>query len=407
MNPRSHVNPRDYNAEYDRALLDTDGGVRLALNKSRGRRFSPNIGVSAIFDVTQARPNAAVCTRLKARYGGRVHPRRDAKHDEFIYRLYFTSPGGRVWYDTLNRNLPLDPSRRRDFLIASHLVRMNARRRNDGVAVRQIYRIELVYGTSNEVRPTGGARKRVSKSTWYGHVRPTASQVRRGQKWARIYFRRLDAAIAYHRTVLPHVRLSPGYVAGAHVGDGTLVMILNWRPDRPYSSRPCWAISNEDPAYLCAFRTTVGCGTIKVAGKNCYQYVTQSIGVALRYVLPTLSRAPMPRDRAKQYDRWARGVIMLATHCVYSPVSLARFVATVYRMSSRSRRKYSQRQLYIWGLKRLRRVRRPRPQRSRAARYGQLYLRSRRRRRRPTTINTDEASLSKGKQPRPSAKAPK
>lgn len=406
MNPKLSVNSRTYGDEYDRGVFDTDGSVRLALNRSRAPGFNPNVGVSALFEVTQARPNAAVCTRLKARYGGRIHPRIDEKHDEDRYRLTFTSPGGRTWFEALSRNPPLDPSRRRDFLIASHLVRMNARRRNDGVAVRQIYRIELVYGTSNQIS-SGGAQKRVPKSNWYARVRPTASQARRGQKWARIYFRQLDVAIAHHRTVLPHTRLSPGYVAGAHVGDGSLFMICNWRPDQTYSTRPCWAISNADRAYLRAFQTTVGCGTIKVAGNNCYQYVTQTIGVALRYILPTLSRAQLPRDRANQYRRWTCGVIMLATRSVNSPSSLARFVTTVYRMSSRSRRKYNRRQLYIWGLKRLRRGRKLRPQRTRAARLQQLYLKTRRRRRKKTTINTDEASLSKGKQPRPSAKAPK
>ena len=133
---------QNISSQFLQGFFDADGSVQILLHSGKQNNF---IKCYIIFTITQSKTNKDILFCLKKQYGGIItSKKRKTGTEEYVYKSYITSASGQGIKKVLLTNLPLNPKKRQDFLIACKIQELL----NDKVHYTkkgQIYIINLIY----------------------------------------------------------------------------------------------------------------------------------------------------------------------------------------------------------------------------------------------------------------------
>ena len=215
----------------------------------------------------------------------------------------------------LKENLPLNPSKRKDFLIALHLHNLIKKKQHLTVKTK-LYMLYLIYKMLNQVSKST-VIKRKPISNWLNQININRSTKLKVEKKVYLFNKWfINANLKKLLKTLPTTILCNDYIRGVHCGDGSLTVVLSW--SKAFICRPTWTITDSNQTYLKAFLYTLKRGRLKSVGpkkNNCFQYTIENVKPCIEKVVPIFESKWLPYYKKTQYFRFKQACCLL--YCNY------------------------------------------------------------------------------------------
>lgn len=317
---------------------DTDGSIVLERENRPGK--TPAIRVRYSFGQSALKKDFVI--RLAKEFGGVTYI--SATDATFITSA--RKPVGQRLRALLQRNKPLNPGRRRDYLISEVILNYqeaNSRSKVERVAMFFLaFQITVINLEIMDHTPI---------SVFIDALRPTPSELEQGRALAQQHLDVIDAEVAQLRKDLPTLVLSTDYLAGAHVGDGGLVVALSWRPTKSNRRRTEteWTVSGADYDYCSAFRNTMQAGRMNLTAPNCYSFRIGGLTNCLRVVEMFKPYTCMPQAKKDQLANFEKAIKIVQQKRHFTIEGTTEILDLVWDLGEKGGRKGTKDQYLNWG----------------------------------------------------------
>lgn len=277
---------------------------------------------------------------------------------ESSYSATFGNDQGQAIKKLLLKNLPSNPNRRNDFLIACHMHTYLLRKKHF-TAEGRAYLVVLSYMGASQLNEGSTVIKKRDIGDWWQVIGATEYEqkkaIRRLFWFQRLY---LIPNLSEWQKQLPKTIFSNQYLIGAHCGDGSLNIVYDWTIDpvtkevkrRNFIAQ--WSISDPCEPYLEAMKFTMGGGQIKSTGPNSSskQFVFKGIKACVEKIIALFKPFWLPLFKRRQFQAFQKACALLISNRVQTEQEVNDFIDLTYKMSNKDRRAYSIQQYKEWGL---------------------------------------------------------
>jgi hypothetical protein len=331
-------------------VFDADGSVRLstvARKKSKGLNFTVD------FEVSQVKKNLDLLSKIQATFGGgTIREKKRTKTQillnvsvEYEYSAASSSAAGKAIAAYLANDLPLVPSKRRDFLLAKKMLELVPKRKKS--TVEKVFLVHLAYSNSNQIKASTVVKKKAIQSRLERLGDTTALDFMRGKQEAESFVKELDKTICSYEQMLPNMNLSAEYLVGFHIGDGSFG-VYYYEEGGKIKVKPIWSLTEPSIPFLSAVKNTLGCGAIVPVGKipgNCFQFRITSWEDCVNKVLPLFQNKYLPDQRRKQFQIFEKACNLFISSKINTAEGWKELVELTYSMNTEEGRTLSKEEI--------------------------------------------------------------
>jgi hypothetical protein len=330
------TNSNSYVMSDDTALgvFDTDGTVLLNVEK-RNEVFQYRV----FYALEQSSSKADLVSEVAKKFNDSAKLYKSGKTAGF--KANCNSLAGQKVRAFLLKNKPLNPGRRRDFLISEEVIKLLKTRTkmNQVILLRLISNKTVLQYTKNSI---------AFFDSKVAVLNCTPAELKEGIDTADALLVTIEKEVNQLTTQLPSMKLSEEYTRGAHFGDGSLSVSLTFKDPKRYRIIPTWSISGADKAYCSAFKNTYG-GSLRSV-KNHVIFLVNGIE-ANRTVISLLERAGwLPQYKREQLNRFKKVVELLHNDEHFTEVGLRQIVDLAVNQAEKGKAKYSKQEYIDMGI---------------------------------------------------------
>lgn len=293
-------------------VFDTDGSVLLSAScKKNTTKFK------IVYCLEQSISKTDLVEKFANKFGSNAR----VNGQRAVFRAGYSNIVGERVRDFLLNNKPLNPGRRRDFLISEEVRKLLQQPRstlNKIILIRLISNITVKqYNKKNEE----SFNKSISNLTY------TSVELQQGIQNANKILASIEQEVAQLSLSLPAMKLSNEYAHGAHFGDGSLSVSLTFADPKRYRVGPTWSISGADEAYCKAFVNTFG-GRLKTVKKH-KVFCSYGLEASLQAISLLEQADWIPEYKAAQLKRFKEAVHIIKKGEHFTEAGLRKLVDLV------------------------------------------------------------------------------
>jgi hypothetical protein len=350
-------------------FFDADGSIIIGVTTRKKTKDSNDYKISfqVNFCITQVFKNKDILDQTVSLFNlERSVTSTKRKNGLTEYKLIIPArePDGQILLDYFNRNHPILPSKKNDYLIALKILEILGPKRRNLSNVDKVFIIYLCYGNSNQIS-TSSAIKKKPINLIFQELQITSSEQEKGRILSSNFFEHLSSELIIHKNSLNEMILSKEYMIGFYIGDGTLSTSFKLSKNckknlRTVSLIFSWGVVDPDKQFLTCFQRNIGCGRIAGVGKisgNCYRLSVNILREINEKILPILDTNYLPLGRQTQLDTFKQ-IVSLETNPIsrLNPENWEKIIDLAFSMSSKSKRKFSKQDLLILGNRRIKNI---------------------------------------------------
>lgn len=324
-------------------FFDADGWVAMNIQKSRSAKSS-DFSIFISYGVNQKSTRADLVYEVAKKFGGNVILRNDTA--SFGGRV--SSEPGKKIRDLLKKTPPICPGRLHDFLLSEEIIKINER--NTTLNPKEGLLASIIFAYNNKRNESSVVRTRPLQE-WINDLNLSENELQAGKTYAKTLLKQIRDRVETHEQSLPTTTLSLDYVRGVHIGDGTLMVSLTWKPTSTNDRRriePIWAITNISKRYCQAFVHTFQCGRTGSSGKNVQKFIVSGADACFR-LLHVFEDTWLPKYKQDQYQIFKEVLLILKAGDHFTEEGTIKIVNLVYGFADKGAREATRDELITWG----------------------------------------------------------